>query len=222
MTTNNTDVIAIPEVAPAYPAGGCQFTVDKTGTLFFLHVGRLVANGPWGTRLYRVKPNSNPEMLWFGENDHANLSIINDELWIGYATNEWRQRTLKVAGYIAWGDHPSGTVVNVDETAMNALKASINAINISANVANSKAQRAQDDVTALYGTVKSLEARIFQLQQQVNSMLTPSQIADLVWQKIKDTNYLYRLAFNIWPAKSPDNDIRSYVDDLVSLIKRVK
>lgn len=222
--------IEIPYVAPSYPAGGCQFTVDKTGTLFFLHVGRLVDGGPWGYRLYRVKPNSKEELLWFGENCTANMTIIDNELYLGYTTDKWVQKnTPPIAGYIGWGNQPSGTVVNVDETALDAVKASINTINIIANAANAKAQRAQDDATALYGTVKTLEAKVYQLQSQVNQlqsqvsgMLTPSQIADLVWSKIKDTNYLYRLAFNLWPVNSTDPDIRAYVSDLVSLIKRVK
>jgi hypothetical protein len=214
--------VVIPNVAPSYPAGGCQFTVDKTGTLFFLHVGRLVPDGPWGTRLYRVKPNSNAELIWFGDKDHADLSIFNNQLYVGFCTDNWKQDTFFVDSYIGWGDQPSGQIVNVDETALNALKASINAVNIMANAANAKAQRAQDDVNALYGTVKTLEAKVNQLQTQVNGLLTPTQVADLVWQKIKDINYLYRMAFNIWPAKSPDPDINAYVTDLVALIRKAK
>ncbi len=214
--------VVIPNVAPSYPAGGCQFTVDKTGTLFFLHVGRLVPDGPWGTRLYRVKPNSSVELIWFGDKDHADLSIFNNQLYVGFCTDSWKQDTFRVDSYIGWGDEPSGQIVNVDETALNALKASINAVNITANAASTKAQRAQNDVEALHGTIKSLEAKIFQLQQQVNALLTPAQVADLVWSKIKDVNYLYRLAFLAWPKSFTDADIDAYVDDLVALIRKVK
>lgn len=45
---------------------------------------------------------------------------------------------------------------------------------------------------------------------------------DLVWQKIKDINYLYRLAFLAWPKPDPDQDIKAYVDDLVALIRKAK
>jgi hypothetical protein len=55
----------------------------------------------------------------------------------------------------------------------------------------------------------------------VSQLLTPSQVADLVWQKIKDINYLYRLGFNAWPIPAPDPDIRMYIYDLVALIKKV-
>jgi regulator of replication initiation timing len=50
-------------------------------------------------------------------------------------------------------------------------------------------------VHQLDAQVSAQAKQIQALQQQVSQLLTPNQVADLVWQKIKDINYLYRIGF---------------------------
>lgn len=211
-----TDEIRIPEVAPSYPAGGCKFTVDKTGTLFFFHVGRLVQNGPWGYRMYRVKPGGNPELVWFGQDCNADISIFDNQLWIGYCTNGWKQKTIKVKGYIGWGDEPSGKVVSVDESALSALKASIAVTNKTAENAFGSASTANKRVDELTKRVAELENRIAGIQA---NMLTRSTVEDIVWSKIWDINYLIRMGFI--EGKSTIQQVQDYLNDLTVFIKRV-
>jgi len=102
------------------------------------------------------------------------------------------------------------------------MKQSIATAQAMADKAYAKAVNAEIDAAGTTSAIKALQGQMATMQTQVNALLTPAQVADLVWQKIKDVNYLYRLAFLAWPRQNPDADIDAYVDDLVALIRKVK
>lgn len=211
-----TEEIRIPEIAPSYPAGSCKFTVDKTGTLFFFHVGRLIKDGPWGYRLYRVPSGGNPELVWFGQDCNADISIFNNQLWVGYCNNGWKQKTVRIPGYIGWGDSPSGQIVNVDESALASVRASIAASTKIAESASGSANTANKRIDELNARISNLEAKVNNLQA---NMLSRSTVEDIVWSKIWDINYLIRMGFI--EGKSSIQQVQDYLNDLTTFIKRV-
>jgi len=213
---NMTEEIRIPEIAPSYPAGSCKFTVDKTGTLFFFHVGRLIKDGPWGYRLYRVPSGGNPELVWFGQDCNADISIFNNQLWVGYCNNGWKQRTVRIPGYIGWGDSPSGQIVKVDESALASVRASITASTKIAESASGSANTANKRIDELTTRINNLEAKVNNLQA---NMLSRSTVEDIVWSKIWDINYLIRMGFI--EGKSSIQQVQDYLNDLTTFIKRV-
>jgi hypothetical protein len=66
----------------------------------------------------------------------------------------------------------------------------------------------------------ALEQQVAALQIQVNNLLTPQQVADLVWSKVWDINYQIRMGF--LAGKSPIEQVQDYLNDLAVYIKKVK
>lgn len=220
-----------PVYARNYPTYLWQYVTDKTGTVFQTLAGRLDADGPWGTRVWRCPPNGKPELVYFIQDGNGALTVdvVNKRLLFLTTDKNWMPNIVVIEGYVFPTDYPDVTVVNINETQVATLKQSIataqamaNTANTTANVALRTANNAEDATKILTDKVNALQGQVQSLQAQVNSLLTPNQVADLVWQKIKDVNYLYRLAFIAYPKPDPDPDIRAYVNDLVGLIKKVK
>lgn len=217
-----------PAVYPNYPSQQWSWIVDKTGAVYQTVYGRLVAGGPWGTFVFRTAPGEKPQQLYYNADGAGRLIVDHKELYLLYTDPQWQQWIVQIDGYIDPDDTPSSQIVDVNEAQVAGLKMSIATTQQQAQQASSTANNAQSEVVALKSTVQKLQQQldaqqntITALQLQVSQLLTPSQVADLVWQKIKDINYLYRLAFNAWPAPAPDMDIRAYVSDLVNLIRKV-
>ena len=207
-----------------------QYVTDKTGTVFQTLCGNVGTGTPWGVRLYRCPPNAKTELIYFIEGGNGRIMVddINKRLLFLGTDKNGAVFYFVVQGYIYPDDKPSSTIVNVDESQVASLRQSIataQSMATSASAAAAKANVKSDDaleqVKTLQTQVNEMQQRLDSMQSQINGLLTPSQVADLVWQKIKDVNYLYRLAFIAWPKQDPDPDIRAYVTDLVNLIKRV-
>ena len=211
-----------PAVYPNYPAADWQYIVDKTGTVFQTVNGRLVPNGAWGVYVFRCPPNAKPEQVYFLQDGHGTLTVDGKRLVLLATDKNWQMFIIEIKGYVAPPDCPDSDVVDINEVQLATLRQSIATAQAQASQAYAMAQTATNRCNDLSTQVVNQQKQINDLTQRVNALLTPSQVNDLVWQKLKDMNYLYRLAFNAWPAQSPDPDIRAYVDDLVSLIKRVK
>ena len=210
-----------PAVYPNYPAADWQYIVDKTGTVFQTVNGRLVPNGPWGVYVFRTAPNQKPQQIYFMQDGHGDLAITQKRLVLLATDSKWQQWIIPIEGYVHDSDCPDSTIVNIDESQLALMRQSIATAQAQADRAYALANNAMQESSAANASVASLTKRVNALQSQVNALLTPSQVADLVWQKIKDINYLYRLAFLAWPKPDPDQDIKAYVDDLVSLIRKV-
>ena len=71
----------------------------------------------------------------------------------------------------------------------------------------------------LHVRVTTLEQQMAALQAQVNTLLTPNQVADLVWSKVWDINYQIRMGF--LAGKSPIEQVQDYLNDLAVYIKKV-
>lgn len=213
-----------------YTAYLWQIVTDKTGTQYQTLTGRLNEGGPWGVRVWRIPPGSKSELIYFVQDGNGQLYV--DQmgkrlLFLGTNANRepfW----FVIAGYVHPADCPDSTVVNINELQVASLKQSIattqgmaSSAQTTAIAANNKADDALVRVKNLEKQFVALQSQVNAQQAQINGLLTPSQVADLVWQKIKDVNYLYRLAFIAWPKPAPDQDIRDYVNDLVGLIKKV-
>ena len=208
-----------------------QYVTDKTGTVFQTLSGNVGPNTPWGVRVWRCPPNQPPQLVAFFEQCNGSLAVddINKRLiFLGVDRNS-KVFCETIDGYIYPSDCPDQTIVNINESQLATMRQSIatslglaNAANNTATNASNTANDLAEKYAGTQAQVDMLQRRLDALTAQVNGLLTPSQVADLVWQKIKDINYLYRLAFNAWPGQSADPDIKAYVADLVNLIKKVK
>lgn len=217
-----------PAVYPNYPAQQWSWIVDKTGAVYQTISGRLVAGGPWGIYVFRTAPTQKPQQIYFMPDGSGHLVVNYKKLYLLCTDAQWQEWIVEIDGYIDPDDTPSSQIVNVDEAQVAGLKMSIDTTQQQTQQAMITASSARSDVRALQSTVKQLQQQIdtqqnaiTALQQQVAQLLTPSQVSDLVWQKIKDVNYLYRLAFISWPVTAGDMDIGAYVNDLVNLIRKV-
>jgi hypothetical protein len=218
-----------PAVYPNYPSQQWSMVVDKTGAVYQTIYGRLVAGGPWGIYVFRTAPSGKPQQLFFSADGSGRLMVDHKELYLLYTDAQWQQWYIKIDGYIDPSDEPSSTIVDVNEAQVAGLKLSIETAQRTAQQAQAMASSAYERATAAESKTQELQAQlsaqakqIQALQQQVNQLLTPQQVADLVWQKIKDVNYLYRLGFVSWPTPAPDPDVRMYIYDLVALIRKVR
>lgn len=216
-----------PAVYPNYPSQQWSMVVDKTGAVYQTIYGRLVAGGPWGVYVFRTAPHSKPQQIYFSSDGAGRLIVDHKELYLLYTDTQWQQWYIKIDGYIDPSDEPSSTIVDVNEAQVAGLKLSIETAQRMAQQAQAMADTALERATAAESKTKELQTQvntqakqIQALQQQVSALLTPQQVADLVWQKIKDINYLYRLGFLAWPVAAPDPDIRAYINDLVALIRK--
>jgi hypothetical protein len=211
-----------PAVYPNYPSASWEYIIDKTGAVFQTITGRLVANGPWGVRVYRTSPNEKPQLVYFLEDGHGDLAVVQRRLVLLATDKNWQQWVIPIDGYVHDSECPDATVVNIDASQLAMMKQSIATAQGVADKAYGKAGNAEQEAAAANASVKSLTKQLATLQAQVNALLTPAQVSDLVWQKIKDINYLYRLAFLAWPRTVADADINAYVADLVALIRKAK
>lgn len=211
-----------PAVYPNYPAASWEFIIDKVGAVYQTVTGRLTPNGPWGVYVFRTAPGEKPQQLYFMQDGHGDLAVTQKRLVLLATDAKWQQWVIPIEGYVHDSECPDSTVISIDESSLAMMKQSIATANAQANRAYALADTAHQEAGAANASVASVMKQLNALQSQVNALLTPSQVADLVWQKLKDMNYLYRLAFVAWPQRNPDQDIASYVDDLVALIRKAK
>jgi hypothetical protein len=223
MQQSNPPVQA-PFTAACYGAG--TFIIDKIGTRFQVWTGRLTNPGPWGPHIYRTVSGGKPELVWFMENANGTqLIVMNKQLWFSYTPQNAGQWGQIIDGYIDPSDEPSSKVVNVDESSLNAVKQSVATAQAMANSASSQALQAKTTASAANNTAAAALAKVAeqskqieQLQAQINALLTPNQVTDLVWSKIWDVNYLIRLGFV--EGKSADPSVQNYLVDLAYYIKK--
>lgn len=227
--TQSTPPVKAPFTAPCYGAG--SIITDKTGTIFQVWTGRLTNPGAWGPHIYRTVPGGKPELVWFMENANGNqLIVMNKQLWFSYTPQNSGQWGQQIDGYIDPSDEPSSKVVNVDESALNAVKQSVATAQSTANNADSKAtsaqstaQNAQKSADNAKSQVNALQAQVNALQSQVNAlqsqMLNRGQIEDIVWSKIWDVNYLIRQG--LIAGSSSIQQVQDYLVDLASYIRRI-
>jgi hypothetical protein len=220
--TQSTSPIRAPFGAPCYGAG--SIIIDKAGTVFQVWTGRLANPGAWGPHIYRTVQGGKPELVWFMENANGQyLVIMNKQLYFSYTPAKGGQWLQQIDGYIDPSDTPSSEVVNVDESALNAVKQSVVTAQSIANNADSKATKAQAAAQNAQKTADSAKAQIATLQAQVNALqsqiLNKGQIEDIVWSKIWDVNYLIRQGFIT--GSSTIQQVQDYLVDLASYIKRI-
>jgi hypothetical protein len=223
MTQQSTAPIQAPFTEPCYGAG--SIVIDKTGTIFQVWTGRVSDNGPWGPRVFRTVRGGRPELVWFIEGCNGNqLAIMNKQLYLSYTPPHSGQWLQKIDGYIDPLDTPSSQVVNVDESALNAVRNSIFSVGNIANHAADVANASIDVANASMGNVQQLKARVTALEQQLQLLQTQTtttqQMTDILWSKLWDVVYLLRMGMNA--GKSDDANIQGWVNDLTRFVKKVK
>ena len=221
-TPQSTAPVQAPFTAKCYGAG--SIVVDKTGTVFQVWTGRLTNPGAWGPHIWRTVQGGTPQLVWFIENANGTeLMIQNKQLVFSYTLPNGGQWLQPLDGYIDPSDEPSSKVVNVDESALNAVKQSVTTAQTTANNADSKAMKAQTTAQNAQKTADNAKAQIAALQAQVNAlqaqMLNRAQIEDIVWSKIWDVNYLIRQGFIA--GSSSIQQVQDYLVDLASYIRRI-
>jgi hypothetical protein len=223
--TQPTPPIRAPFTNPCYGAG--SVVIDKTGTVFQVWTGRLTNPGPWGPHIYRTAPGGKPELVWFIENANGTqLMIMNKQLWFAYTPQNGGQWLQQIDGYIDPSDTPSSKIVDVDETQVATLKQSIATAQAMASQANAKALQAQTTASAANNTAAAALAKVTEqtkqiqaLQAQVNALLTPAQVNDLVWSKVWDANYQIRMG--LLAGRSAIQQVQDYLNDLAVYIRNV-
>ena len=220
--TQSTPPIRAPFTAPCYGAG--SIIIDKAGTVFQVWTGRLTNPGAFGPHIYRTVQGGKPELVWFLENANGQYMVImNKQLYFSYTPAKSGQWLQQIDGYIDPSDTPSSQVVNVDESALNAVRQSIVAVQGIATTADYKATKAQTTANNAQATADNARAQVAALTAQVNALqaqvLTKAQVEDIVWAKIWDVNYLIRLGFV--KGSSDIQQVQDYLVDLASYIKRI-
>ena len=220
--TQSTPPIRAPFTAPCYGAG--SIIIDKAGTVFQVWTGRLTNPGAFGPHIYRTVQGGKPELVWFLENANGQYMVImNNQLYFSYTPAKSGQWLQQIDGYIDPSDTPSSQVVNVDESALNAVRQSIVAVQGIATTADYKATKAQTTANNAQATADNARAQVAALTAQVNALqaqvLTKAQVEDIVWAKIWDVNYLIRLGFI--KGSSDIQQVQDYLVDLASYIKRI-
>ena len=220
--TQSTPPIRAPFTAPCYGAG--SIIIDKAGTVFQVWTGRLTNPGAFGPHIYRTVQGGKPELVWFLENANGQYMVImNKQLYFSYTPAKSGQWLQQIDGYIDPSDTPSSQVVNVDESALNAVRQSIVAVQGIATTADYKATKAQTTANNAQATADNARAQVAALTAQVNALqaqvLTKAQVEDIVWAKIWDVNYLIRLGFI--KGSSDIQQVQDYLVDLASYIKRI-
>ena len=220
--TQSTPPIRAPFTAPCYGAG--SIIIDKAGTVFQVWTGRLTNPGAFGPHIYRTVQGGKPELVWFLENANGQYMVImNKQLYFSYTPAKSGQWLQQIDGYIDPSDTPSSQVVNVDESALNAVRQSIVAVQGIATTADYKATKAQTTANNAQATADNARAQVAALTAQVNALqgqvLSKAQIEDIVWAKIWDVNYLIRLGFI--KGSSDIQQVQDYLVDLASYIKRI-
>jgi len=224
-TPQSTAPVPAPFTAPCYGAG--SIVVDKAGTVFQVWTGRLTNPGAWGPHIWRTVQGGTPQLVWFIENANGTqLMIQNKQLVFSYTLPNGRQWLQQIDGYIDPSDVPSSQVVNVDESSLNAVKQSVAVAQSTADDARGKAMSAQNAANNAQktadnarGQIAALQAQVNALQAQVNMLLTPNQVADLVWAKVWDANYQIRMGF--LAGKSAIQQVQDYLNDLAVYIRNV-
>jgi len=218
--------IRLPVNAPSYSTGGANFYIDRTGAIYQTWVGRTTAGGDWGSHVYRTAPGSTPQLIWFEPGCNGYLEVINYQLWLGYCDARGLQWRLLIDGYIDPSDKPSSTIIDVNEAQVQGLKSATATAQQTADRASSTASAANATANATNVSMQQLKARVTTLEQQVaalqtqvNNLLTPNQVADLVWSKVWDINYQIRMGF--LAGKSPIEQVQDYLNDLAVYIKKV-
>lgn len=226
MQNNIAPPVRMPVKSPSYSGAGCSFVIDKTGTIFQVWTGRTVNPGPWGAHVYRTAPNSPSTLIWFIEGCNGSLVIINKQLFFGYCDAKGAQWYQQILGYIDPEDTPSSKIVDVDETQVATLKQATTTAQSMADRAYGVALQAQTTANAANNTSAATLAKVAEqskqiqaLQLQINSLLTPSQVADLVWSKVWDINYQIRMGF--LAGKSPIQNVQDYLNDLATYIRKI-
>lgn len=215
----------LPQPMIAYSAGGSWTYTDRTGTRYQQIVGRQSDKSAWGLHIWRTPPNGKSELLMFLKDCNGGLLINNRQLMVVYCDASGRQHEAVVPGFIYWDDTPSSTIVNVNEAQVAVLKQENATTRTIADSADSTARFAVMQTDILTKSLVELQKKVNALQQQVETLqsqqLTQSQVEDIVWAKIRDMNYLYRLAFIEYPRRVADPEINAYVTDLCTLIRKV-
>lgn len=223
--TQSTQPIQAPFTAPCYGAG--SIVIDKTGTVFQVWTGRLTNPGAWGPHIWRTAQGGKPQLVWFIENANGTeLMIQNKQLVFSYTLSSGTQWLQPIDGYIDPSNTPSSQVVDVDESSLNAVKQSVAVAQSMADRAYGVALQAQTTANAANNTSAATLAKVAEqskqiqaLQLQINSLLTPSQVADLVWSKVWDINYQIRMGF--LAGKSPIQNVQDYLNDLATYIRKI-
>lgn len=224
--TQPTPPTRLPVRAPSYSGAGTSFVIDKTGTVFQVWTGRTTNPGPWGAHVYRTAPNAQPVLVWFIEGCNGSLTILNKQLYFGYVDGRGFQWYQPIDGYIDPSDTPSSKIVDVDETQVATLKQSIATAQGMADRASGQALQAQTTAGAANNTAAAALAKVTEqqkqiqaLQAQVNALLTPAQVSDLVWAKVWDANYQIRMGF--LAGRSAIQQVQDYLNDLAVYIRNV-
>lgn len=223
--TQSTSPIPAPFGATSYGAG--SIVIDRAGTIFQVWTGRLTNPGAWGSRIFRTVKGGKPELVWFIEDANVGtLIIMNNKLFIPYQPPRGIQWLQQLDGYIDPSDEPSSNVVDVDESALNSVKQSITVVQSSTNTIDYKATRAQNTAQDAQTTannakaqIDALQAKINKMQAQIDSLMTPNQVADLVWSKVWDVNYQIRMGFIA--GKSSIQQVQDYLNDLTTFIRKI-
>lgn len=214
--------VRFPVPFRSYPASGVTFTIDKTGTIYQSTMGDNDKSGPFGLRIWRIKPGGKPEQLFYTSGGGW-LTVVNKKLYIGFTDNNWASWYQQIDGYIDPSDTPSSTVVNVNEAAMASYVQQVNLAQKTANQATYDAQQATSQVNNLKTQVANQQTQINALTAQVQSLaaqiLTQQQIQDIVWSRIWDVNYLIRLGFV--NGSSTDPQVQAYITDDATFVRNV-
>lgn len=189
---------------------------DRTGAVYSLNLCRLTQNGPWGPRVYRIPPTGAPQLIAFVENASAgHLVVSNRTLYFLYSVNGTCYYQI-IDGYIDPDSTPSSTIVNINTAQVQTLQQQITVLNQQCNALQQQISSLKTTQSQQHTALQSMQNQLSQLQSQ---MMSPDQIADLVWSKTWDILYLIRLGYI--QGSSSVQQVQDWLNDLTVFIRRI-
>jgi hypothetical protein len=195
---------------------------DKTGTEY--NTSMSAAGGSFGINVWRIRPGKPAELIITKPGCHGTLMVVHRKLWFYWNTADkplGKQKRTLIEGYIHETDTVSGTIVNINDSQVEALRQQIRTAQDQAGAAQRAAISAEGKSLVALKQVEDLTKRVAKLEQAgVGQNVSEQKIADIVWAKLWDAFYLIRMGMNEGGSKDPN--IQGWITDLASFIRRVK
>ena len=195
---------------------------DKTGTEY--NTSMSAEGGSFGINVWRVRPGKPAELIITRAGCHGTLMVVHRKLWFYWNTADkplGRQKRTLIQGYIHETDTVSGTVVNINDSQVEALRQQIATAQGQAGAAQRAAISAEGKSLQALKQVEELTKRVAALEKAGGGQnVNEQKIADIVWTKLWDAFYLIRMGMNEGVSKDPN--IQGWITDLTSFIRRVK
>ena len=193
---------------------------DKTGTEY--NTSMSAEGGSFGVNVWRVRPGKPAELIITKPGCHGALWVVQKKLWFYWNTADkplGKQKRTLIEGYVHETDSVSSTVVNIDDSQLNALSQQIKTARDQAVAAQRVGTSGEGKALLALKQIEGLTIRMQALEKAgAGQNVSEQKIADIVWAKMWDAFYLLRMGMNEGNSKDPN--IQGWINDLTAFVRR--